>query len=168
MSELLEEFPLNHPTLDLIRVWVYPKDFRETGSFIYPQNHRDRESGPSLKDMGQFYFDWNHKVKLGHETSLSRSTRFTTPPNEYGGVEDIYDGDIVKVRWQEGLREIVIVYSVDYFPHPENGWALSELGDHDNREYILLKEVGAGRSLLSMDIVGHRWQKQYKKKEQGL
>jgi len=156
----------NRPSCDLLRLWVYDTTNKDNGGyFIYPvlegEGMIDEYGYPTPLSVGDFYWKWDQLVKQGKvaDLSLSRWTRWEVPPNGENDGIDLYDGDIVKATWVEGLRETTITYVVEYFGIPEGRWVLNELGDHDNREYLPLTELGTGlRPLKSMQVVGHRWE----------
>ena len=137
----------NTPTYDPVKVFVHPTTV-DKGYYLHPPHEDDNliplvdEHGyPTAKALGLFYFDLNTKEKQGLEISLLRWTRWGIQNSVSGEIEDIFDGDIIKIVWSDGLTSIPRTYKMKYFDINEGRWCLLEITPSPSPEYIAVGEL---------------------------
>jgi hypothetical protein len=153
----------NKPTFDPLKVYVHPKG-EEPGFFIVPPSYNedghdllDEYGFPTAKSLGLFYFTVNTQVKQDRDVSTLRWTRWNIFNSYTGEMQEVYEGDLVKVVWQDGLVDKPTIYKVQYMAHPEGRYCLMFGGEE--LDYIPIAEfeehLNTGvREAKSMQVIG--------------
>lgn len=152
----------NIPTYDPVKVFVHPTG-SDKGYYHHPPQEDDDlnpltdDNGyPTAKALGLFYFDLNTKEKQGVELSLLRWTRWGIQDTATGEIVDIFDGDIIKIVWVDGVTELPRIYRIKYFDLNESRWCLLEITPSVNPEYIAIGELHLiNREIKSIQRLGN-------------
>lgn len=152
----------NKPVFDLIKVYIGPSG-EEKGFYLYPPKEDDDGNSlvdvwgyPTAKAMGQFYYDIDRQIRKNRDVTSLRFTRWSIEDSFSGVVEDVYDGDLLKIVWMEGLTEIPKTYRIQYYDVPEGRWCLQEINKISTPENIPIAEILLiGREMKSIQLIGN-------------